>query len=387
MDDTVIPATTGQAAGEQSFDAYYFANCCGMPYRRDAHWLNFFGNLADRIVGGIQPRRVLDAGCALGILVEALRARGVDAQGVDLSSYAIEQVDASMRPFCRLGSIADEFPERYDLIVSIEVLEHMPVRDGEAAIANICRHTDDVLFSSTPNDHREPSHVNVQPGEYWAELFAGHGFFRDVEFDASFLTPWAVRFRRRADPLPRIVRDYERQFVALAASRNDSRAFATDLQREHGRVAERLAAAETEGDGLRQALEAERAAQTGGRATMQHLINQLGELTIAVDHQRSALLESRLALDQEREALLESAGTGGVAALRDAIEHSHANLTRKIVELDTVTAQLQVAQARTAILEHELAHARQTIHLMEQSVFWRARRPWAALSRVLGRST
>jgi len=25
-----------------------------------------------------------------------------------------------------------------------------------------------------------------------------HGFCRDVDFDASFITPWAVRFRKRA---------------------------------------------------------------------------------------------------------------------------------------------------------------------------------------------
>lgn len=27
------------------------------------------------------------------------------------------------------------------------------------------------------------SHINVQPPEYWAQLFARQGFFRDVDFD------------------------------------------------------------------------------------------------------------------------------------------------------------------------------------------------------------
>lgn len=271
---------------DASFDAYYFAHCCGVPYRRDEHWTRFFNAIAEHIVGKIQPTRVLDAGCALGLLVEALRALGVDAEGIDLSSHAIANVFDPIKPFCRHGSIADEFSSRYDLIVSIEVLEHMPVGEGEAAIANICRHTDDVLFSSTPHDYREPSHVNVQPLEYWAELFARHGFHRDVDFDASFITPWAVRFRRSAEPLPRIVRSYERQFWTLTSARNQARAFSVELQQRHGETLERLSAAE----------------------------------------------------------------------------------------------------AKLLPTEQALAHARATIELMERSLFWKMRRVWLSLNRLVGRS-
>src|SRR6187399_3225277 len=156
MDESISRATGAPAVGDDAFDAYYFANCCGLPYRRDDHWLEFFGRIAERIAAVIRPRRVLDAGCALGILVETLRAQGIDAHGIDISSYAIANVHEPVRPFCRQGSIASEFTGHYDLIVSIEVLEHMAPRDGEEAIANFCRHTDDVLFSSTPSDHREP---------------------------------------------------------------------------------------------------------------------------------------------------------------------------------------------------------------------------------------
>ena len=97
-------------------------------------------------------------------------------------------------------------------------------------IANICAHADDVLFSSTPLDYKELTHVNVQPPEHWAEHFARHGFYRDVDFDASFITPWAVRFRKRADPVHRIIRDYERRFAALQIERNEIRTRAVEIQ-------------------------------------------------------------------------------------------------------------------------------------------------------------
>ena len=219
--------------GDETYDARYYAEYGGMPYGRFEHWTRFFGTVADHIVSEIGPRRVLDAGCALGLLVEALRTRGVDAEGVDLSSYAIANVYEPIKAFCRQGSIGDDFGSRYDLIVSFEVVEHLPAREGEAAVANICRHTDDVLLSSTPfHHHHELSHVNVQPSEYWAELFARHGFYRDVDFDASYITPWATRFRRSGEPPHRIVRGYERRYWEMTLERNDTRAYSMQMQQE-----------------------------------------------------------------------------------------------------------------------------------------------------------
>jgi len=51
--------------------------------------------------------------------------------------------------------------------------------------------------------------------EYWAMLFARHNFFRGVDFDAFFIAPWAVRFRRMAEPVSRIVSNYERRMWYL----------------------------------------------------------------------------------------------------------------------------------------------------------------------------
>ena len=224
-----------------AFDAYYYANCCGRPYARDDHWLTFFGRIADRIVADIAPRRVLDAGCAMGLLVETLRARGVDAVGIDISSYAIDRVDESVKPFCRQGSIAEPLDGRFDLIVCIEVLEHMPAAEADAALANFCRHSDDVLFSSSPNDHREPTHVNVRPPEDWAELFARQGFFRDVDFDAGVISPWAARFRKANEPVHRLVRQFERRIARLEHERNDMRAFTAEAQNKQVAAEETLA--------------------------------------------------------------------------------------------------------------------------------------------------
>ncbi len=217
----------------KTYDAYYYAHGCGSgPYERNATWLDFFGSIADRIVSDIQPKSVLDAGCGLGMLVECLRQRGVDAYGIDVSEYAIQNVYAEIRPYCWVGSITDPFPRRYDLIIAIEVLEHLPTRDAERAVENFCRHADDILFSSTPFDFKEATHFNVRPPEYWAELFARHGFFHDVEFDASFITPWAKRFRVDREPVWRIIAAYERKLWQLQQGIQATRQLAIEQRNE-----------------------------------------------------------------------------------------------------------------------------------------------------------
>lgn len=222
----------------QQYDEYYYAHCCGMPYERTPQWLNFFGGIAEQIMRQIAPRTVLDVGCAMGFLVEGLRARNIQAFGVDVSEYAIHHVHNSVAEFCTLGSATEPFARTYDLIVCIEVLEHLAPRDAERAVENLCRHSDDILFSSTPSDFREPSHINVQPPAYWVELFARQGFYHDLDFDASFITAWAMRFRRRSEPTARLVREYADKLWQTRQENHELRALTIEMR-------DQLASAET----------------------------------------------------------------------------------------------------------------------------------------------
>ncbi|MCS0497831.1 glycosyltransferase [Ancylobacter sp. MQZ15Z-1] len=171
---------------------------CGIPYNRDEpHWLRFFGNVAQRIDETLSPKTVFDAGCAIGFLVETLRARGIEAFGRDFSTYAISQVPAGLRPYCECASITDPIEGSYDLVTCIEVLEHMPPEDARLAVKNLCSVAPQVLFSSSPVDFEEETHINVQPPLYWMQLFAEEGFAPRAGYDGSFLCPWAILFERR----------------------------------------------------------------------------------------------------------------------------------------------------------------------------------------------
>ena len=191
----------------------YGAGVGTVDYQKSEDIKGFLKTVAKRIVEDFHPKTVLDAGCAMGHLVAALRDLGVEAYGVDVSEYAIANVREDVRSFCRVASLTEAFPndlpQHYDLVVTIEVLEHLYAEDGQKAIANLCKHADTVLFSSTPDDFEERTHVNVQQREYWAKLFFEQGFTDDINYRPRYLTPYASLFRKKTD-LVRQIEDYER---------------------------------------------------------------------------------------------------------------------------------------------------------------------------------
>ena len=184
------------------YDASYYDNYNGEAYGRTEHWLTFFDNIADNIVRSLQPRSVLDVGCAFGLLVERLRDRGVDAFGMDVSQYAVSQGRPDILKYLSEASILKPLDRHYDLIVTIEVVEHIQEDDCDLAIKNICDAADSVLLATTPDGFDDPTHFNVNAPFYWIRKFSKFGFEPDVRHDADYITPYAMLFRRK-DSIPR----------------------------------------------------------------------------------------------------------------------------------------------------------------------------------------
>ena len=72
----------------------------GRTDERNERWLSSSASVADGIVRDLHPTSVLDAGCAMGFLVEALRQRGVDAADRRLRVRDLE-VDESVASTAR----------------------------------------------------------------------------------------------------------------------------------------------------------------------------------------------------------------------------------------------------------------------------------------------
>ncbi|MCI6475247.1 MAG: glycosyltransferase [Mucispirillum sp.] len=200
---------------ESFYNAEYYKSGCGEDYNKKDFWRPFYQNIANKIIELFNPKTVLDIGCAYGYIVEALREKGVDAYGIDVSSYAISQANEKIKPYLKamsaLDDLPDNFPKKYDLVISIEMIEHLYEEDGLKAIDKMVNYSDKILISSTDSDFDEPTHFNVQPQEYWSEKFAAKGYIRNLISDFSFISLHTYYFiKKDSIGIPKLVNDYER---------------------------------------------------------------------------------------------------------------------------------------------------------------------------------
>ena len=90
---------------ENLYDAEYYQHCLTgsreVSYQESEELRSFVKSIASHIKENYHPQTVLDAGCAMGLLVAALRDLGVEAYGVDLSEYAISKVREDVRQIGR----------------------------------------------------------------------------------------------------------------------------------------------------------------------------------------------------------------------------------------------------------------------------------------------
>lgn len=85
------------------------------------------------------PRRVLEAGCATGLLVKGLRGFGIDAEGFDFSEWCVEHAPSDVRPWVHWGDVLDRRKpgKPYDMVLALDILEHLPPEKVPQAIENL----------------------------------------------------------------------------------------------------------------------------------------------------------------------------------------------------------------------------------------------------------
>jgi hypothetical protein len=239
---------------------------------------------ARRLVADLECDSVLDASPGPGNLAEAFRDLDVDADGLPTTEAVTEPLE-----------------RKYDLVLCIDVLEHVPPTDAERALENLCAATDRVLFSSTPFDYSEPTHVNVQAPEDWSAQFARQGFVRNLDFDALFLTPWTALYERSHALLPEVVRSYDRAWWQLRLEVRQVREKVLEL---HARLEEGSAPVAEENLRLREELLRARDDLVGHEARLGEALGRIEVLESELRRHQDALADAHRILGSRTGRLL-----------------------------------------------------------------------------------
>lgn len=145
----------------------------------------------------IQPKSVLDVGCGSGNWLAVFNKFGVeDYVGVDGDYVNQEALQIPRDRF--IGHDLKTpltFDRSFDLVMSVEVAEHLPYEFAEPFIRSLTQLSPVVMFSAAIPNQGGVGHINEQWLEYWVELFQQQGYLaidclRDKFWNNEQVKPW-----------------------------------------------------------------------------------------------------------------------------------------------------------------------------------------------------
>lgn len=124
-----------------------------------------------------KPKTVLDIGCGLGTWLKIFEQNQCDIFGID-GDYVNQKdlvIDKSKFKAFDLN-LKYNLEKKFDLVISLEVAEHILPENAEVFIESMCHHGDVILFSAAIPGQEGTLHYNEQYNEYWIQHFHQNGY-------------------------------------------------------------------------------------------------------------------------------------------------------------------------------------------------------------------
>lgn len=158
---------------------------------------------SSRVIRGIRAvaraaraKTIADFGAGRGDYVTALRKVGFEVDGFDgikriknLTGGLVQQADLAIRL---------DFGRKWEIVLSLDVGEHIPAEFQEQFIDNICRHAQKLaIISWAVPGTRGWGHVNCLSTKAVAAAFRRHGFVRQDEWTQMVIRRVLHNLRKR----------------------------------------------------------------------------------------------------------------------------------------------------------------------------------------------
>lgn len=132
------------------------------------------------IYKNINFQSIVDVGCGTGSWLRAASSitKNLNLIGID-GKYAKKTFSCEKANFISHDlekNFNNKIKIKTDLVVCMEVAEHLSFKRSTSFIKNLCSLSDTILFGAAVKHQRGTLHINEQPQSFWVNLFSKNGY-------------------------------------------------------------------------------------------------------------------------------------------------------------------------------------------------------------------
>ena len=143
------------------------------------HNLDSPNEIVPYVIDLLKPKSVVDFGCGIGTFLAAFKNNGVDdilgLDGVWVDMQLLEKYIPRQHFQTWDLEKAIILNRKYDLVISLEVAEHLSEEAADTFVDSLSNAGDVILFSAAIPNQGGQNHINEQWLDYWEEKFALRG--------------------------------------------------------------------------------------------------------------------------------------------------------------------------------------------------------------------
>ena len=126
----------------------------------------------------LNTKSIVDVGCGIGTWLKVFEENGIeDFLGIDgnFVNESLLKIDKCKFNEYDLETLFNT-ERKFDLVISLEVAEHLSVNSADVFVKTICNLSDTILFSAAITNQGGQNHINEQEPDYWIEKFQSEGY-------------------------------------------------------------------------------------------------------------------------------------------------------------------------------------------------------------------